>query len=125
MKEVIRSYCVFVLLGMPPQKGFRLLVHYCRRARTVLYAEHLSFSARLTSATLRPMPPSADMLLKELSALADKFEGKVLTLVPTTPQSMDFVEKYRDVLEEQYRIDRISPKIRKPKGTNYETEKTL
>ena len=125
MKEVIRSYCVFVLLGMPKKGGFRLLVHCCRRARTVLYAERLPLAARLTDATLRLLPPNDDAKLWELSALAEKYEGKFLTLIPATKHTRAFTAKYRTVLEEQYRIGCLPQKSRKRKGTDYETGTAL
>ena len=106
MKAVIRSYCVFVLLGKPQKKSFRTLMRFCFGARTVWLAPRVPFWARCLGITPRPLPEDENLLLWELERLAAEYEGKMLTLFPLSPEAKQFVKKNHAILEASYRTER-------------------
>ncbi len=106
MKDVIRSYCVFVLLGRPKDKPIRTVARYCLRARAIWLTPRSSFFARLLGVTPRPLPEDESLLLWELERLAAEYEGKMLTLIPLSTKAKHFVKKNRAILEASYRTER-------------------
>ena len=106
MKAVIRSYCVFVLLGKPPKRPFCTLARFCFGARTVWLAPRAPFWARFLGVTPRPLPKDETLLLWELERLAAEYEGKMLTLVPLSAEAKHFAKKNKSMLEASYRTER-------------------
>ena len=106
MKDVIRSYCVFVLLGQPTKHAFFTLARFFLRARTVWLAPRVPLWARLVGISPRPLPKDEDLRRSELERLAEGLEGKILTLVPLSNETRLFVEKNQASLEVSYRMER-------------------
>ncbi len=106
MKDVIRSYCIFVLLDKPIKNSFRTLVRFCRRGKTIWLTPRVPLWARLLGASPRPLPTDKTLLLWELNRLSETFEGKLLTLVPLSQNARCFVEKNHARLEISYRLER-------------------
>ena len=114
MKDVIRSYCVFVLLGKPKQKSLRTAARFALRARAIWLTPRIPLLARLLGIAQRPLPTDESLLLTELERLAEELEGKILTLVPLSSEARRFAEKHQASLEVSYR-----------KGNTYEAKTTF
>lgn len=106
MRNVLRSYCVFVLLGEPKKNSFRTLIRFCRRAKLLWLAPRVPFWARWLGVCTKPMPKDETLLLWELKRLSESLEGKVLSLIPLSPEAARFVRKNRAQLEISYRLER-------------------
>lgn len=106
MKDVIRSYCVFVLLDKPTKQPLRTLARYCLRTRTVWLSPRVPLWARLLGVSPRPLPKDEALILWELERLSEGLEGKILTLVPLSQNARLFIEKNRAFLETSYRLER-------------------
>jgi len=114
MKDVIRSYCVFVLLGKPKKKPLRTVARFALRARAIWLTPRIPFLAKLLGVSQRPLPADENLLLTELERLAQELEGKILTLVPLSSEARHFAEKHQASLEVSYR-----------KGNTYEAKTTF
>lgn len=108
MKAVIRSYCVFVLLGRPPKRPFRTLARFCFGARAIWLTPHAPFWTRFLGIFPRPMPQDEGVLLWELEHIASEYEGKMLSLIPLSPDTKHFVENNKESLAPSYRTERKS-----------------
>lgn len=106
MRDVMRSYCVFVLLDKPTGKLFRTLVHFCRHSKTIWLTPRAPFWAKLIGVDVRPAPSEEDLLLWELERLSESLENKMLTLVSLSQGAHDFVLKNKASLEVSYRLER-------------------
>lgn len=105
MKEVVRSYCIFIFLGRP-RKTLPLLSRILK-APVIWFSSRFSHLMLLPSVTRRPLPSAQLHLLWELTALPARYEGKMLTLVPLTPEMRDFVRQNETILSENYRIKEV------------------
>ncbi len=104
MKDVMRSYCVSVLLGKPRGRTFFILLGLCKRTRTLWLTCRAPFYARLMGIKVLTPPMDNASLRRELWHIAEQYEGKMLTLIPATEDMKSFVIKNRDQLEQNYRI---------------------
>ncbi len=107
MREVIRSYCVYVLLGRPRRPLF-VLPKYTLKAPTFWFAPARSLTAVLTGCRHMKLPCAPLPLLWELDALSRQYEGKVLTLLPLTEEMRDFVHQNEEILAEKFIIKKDS-----------------
>jgi hypothetical protein len=104
MKDVMRSYCVSVLLGTPNRHTFSILLGLCRRSKLLWLTDRAPLYARLMGVTVLSPPTDSASILRELWLIAEQHEGKMLTLLPATENMTNFVEKNKEQLEQNYRF---------------------
>ena len=106
MKAVMRSYCVYVLLGRPKRLSFSSLLRLRLRGKLVWFTPRAPFWAKLLGILIRPLPNTDELLLWDLGRLSDVWENKMLTLVPLTDPARAFLQNHRKTLEISYRFER-------------------
>ena len=104
MKEVMRSYCITVLLGKPPKHIFSVLFGLCKRSCVLWLTHRAPLYAKLMGVRVLNVPMDSASLLRELWHIAEQYEGKMLTLLPVTEDMKALVRKNKDQLEQSYRI---------------------
>ena len=104
MKEVMRSYCITVLLGNPPRHTFAVLLKARKRASVLWLTDRAPLYAKLMGVAALKLPPDNASLRRELCHIAEQYEGKMLTLRPTTEDMKRFIEENTGLLEQSYRI---------------------
>ena len=104
MKEVMRHYCVNVLLGRPPKHTFAALLGLCRRSTPLWLTDRAPFYARFMGITVLSPPMDHASVLRELMRISEQYEGKMLTLLPATQDMKNFVSKNKELLEPNYRF---------------------
>ena len=104
MKDVMRNYCVNVLLGKP-RRTFSTLCGLCRCSKTLWLTDRAPLYARLMGVKVLTPPMTDASLENELWRIAEQYEGKILTLIPADPKMKDFAEKNKDRLEQSYRMN--------------------
>lgn len=107
-KSLLRLYRGYVLLGLPPAP-LSYLARFRRR-----YACRPHVFVRRCPLLLRLLPLAvvhksaarkrAEILIMELSDLAEENAEKLLTLIPCSPDARRFVRQNRDTLEQSYII---------------------
>lgn len=108
MRAVIRSYRVLVLLGQPNRHLWRILFRLHRHTKIAWLTPRFPLIAKLLGISYVLFPNDQASLLRELSRFADTHEGKMLTLLPTSPDMADFTNQNRSFLEENYCIRSLS-----------------
>lgn len=106
MRNVLRSYCVFVLLGEPKKNSFRTLIRFSRSAKLLWLVPRVPFWTSWFGICTKPMPKNEVLLLWELERLSESLEGKVLSLIPLSPEAVGFIQKNRTQLEISYQLER-------------------
>ena len=104
MKEVMRSYCITVLLGNPPRHTFAVLLKARKRASVLWLTDRAPLYAKLMGVAALKLPVGSTSLERELCHIAEQYEGKMLTLLPVTEGMKNFIKENRGLLEQSYRI---------------------
>ncbi len=103
MREVVRSYCITVLLGRPRERLFFPLRQLLSNP-TVWFTEKRPLFLRPLGGVWQRLPDDKRHLLWELGNIAQKHEGRVLTLIALTPEMQSFVTQNQNTLSMYYKI---------------------
>ena len=113
MDQILRHYCIDVLVGLP-KNGRRTLCRFLkgRKRDVAVFAERSPFHLRLLGRRYILTVKSEDMLTLTLKSFARKHRGKVLSLYAGTPEMEAFILKNEGALAPFYRL---------PKGECYDS----